>query len=101
MRPLRPEEREEILAMHPDATEEDLEEFEALVSERFSRPPEPEEREEPERTVRAARRTAQAEARRAAQAEARLEAMQHKLFPRFEEAMQRAKARRSQRKSGA
>jgi hypothetical protein len=93
MRPLRPEERAEILALHPDATEEDLEEFEALVSERFARPPEPEEREEPERMVQAARR--------AAQAEARLEAMQQKVFPRFNEAMQRAKARRSPRKSGA
>jgi hypothetical protein len=87
MRPLRPEERAEILALHPDATEQDLEEFEALLSERFARPEE-DEREGPERMA----ATAQAK-----QAEARLEAMQRKLFPRFEEAMQRARKRRSPR----
>ena len=80
MRPLSPDERAEILARHPRATEVDIERFDGLLTER-----------------RALAREAAGEAgpsARLAEVEAALEEMEARVFPAWDAAVAAVAARR-------
>jgi hypothetical protein len=90
MRPLRPDERAEILAAHPEATEADLDEFEALVARRFQVPEPPADQPPEERQRLLATELHPAHVR---DIDADLVEFERTRFPRLQEALARANRR--------
>jgi hypothetical protein len=90
MRPLEPEERKEILARNPRATEADIDAFEDLLAERHAL----------QRADRSSGDVELAEGkrlRRLAEVEEALDALEARVLPRFEDAVAAVAARRFDR----
>lgn len=87
MRPLRPDERAEILAAHPEATDADLDELEALIARRFQ-VPEPAADQPPEERQRLL--AAKLHPAHIGDVDAELAELQRTRFPRLLEALARA-----------
>jgi hypothetical protein len=87
MRPLRPDERAEILAEHPEATEADLDEFEALIARRFQVPEPPADQALEERQRLLANELHPAHI---GSVDAELAELQRTRFPRLQKALARA-----------